>query len=107
MHFEIDPQYFTSLTVRTVHKRDNNGPDDTFHTLKYGECVSISSIDHPEFTKLREQLGELGFIKIERGWWNGDRVIKPFTLNGQKFKKNNRFVCAAAMAHSINSKYKF
>lgn len=61
------------------------------------KCRSISSIDHPEFTNLREQLGRDGFIRIERGWWNGDRVLKPFLLNNVKFKKGEQFSCAAAM----------
>jgi hypothetical protein len=57
----------------------------------------ISFEDHPEFARLREQLGEQGYIKIERGWVNGDRVTKPFTLNGLKFKVGEQFSCAGAM----------
>ena len=60
-------------------------------------CSLTSSKDHPEFAKLREQLGREGFIRITRSSWNGDMVTKPFTLNGKKFKKNTRFPCGAAM----------
>jgi hypothetical protein len=55
------------------------------------------SEDHPEFTKLREKLGGLGYIEIQRSWVNGDRVLTPFTLNGLKFKPGDQFGCGAAM----------
>ena len=64
------------------------------HKLE-GEAYSI--IDHPEFTKIRNRLEKQGYIQIERGWWNGDRVIKPFSLNGFKFKKHDKFPCASAL----------
>lgn len=57
----------------------------------------VENDDHPEFKLLREQLGQDGYIKIERSWWNGDQVTKPFTLNGKKFKTGDRFPCGAAM----------
>ena len=62
-----------------------------------GSAVSIGSDDGPEFKALRNQLEELGYIKCQRGWWNGDRVVKPFQLNGLKFKKNEQFLSGAAM----------
>jgi hypothetical protein len=61
------------------------------------QYTSLSHKDHPEFTKLRESLSESGFIKIERSWSNGDRVLKPFKLNGKRFKKDDTFYCAGAM----------
>jgi len=60
-----------------------------------GDAHSI--IDHPEFTKLRNKLEKQGYIKIEHEWINGDRVVKPFSLNGFKFKKHMQFPCASAM----------
>ena len=60
--------------------------------------TSIRHIDHPEFTKLREKLGKQGYIKIEHGWLNGDRVLKPFYLNKHKFSKGDKFLSAIAMA---------
>lgn len=57
--------------------------------------------DHKEFTKLRESLSELGFIKIERSWSNGDMVLKPFKLNGKRFKKDEAFYCACAMKNHL------
>ena len=106
MEFTIPEEYLTSVTVRTEHDfvkdRNNPTPEDIIKILKgYDKSVSISSKDHDEFTKLREQLAELGYIKIERKWWNGDEVLKPFTLNGFKFKKNSKFSCASALGISI------
>ena len=62
-----------------------------------GKYSMMSSDDGPEFKALREQLGQLGYIQIQRGWWNGDRVLKPFRLNGVKFKKDGQFCCGSAM----------
>ena len=56
-----------------------------------------SLIDHPEFTKMRNRLEKQGYIQIEHGWINGDRAVKPFSLNGFKFKKHDKFPCASAM----------
>jgi hypothetical protein len=64
------------------------------HKLE-GDAHSI--IDHPEFTKMRNRLEKQGYIQIEHGWINGDRVVKPFSLNGFKFKKHEQFPCASAM----------
>ena len=61
-------------------------------------AVSIGTMDHPEFACLREQLEQDGYIQVQRGWWNGDRVLKSFQLNDVKFKKGDQFPCAAAMS---------
>lgn len=105
--FEIDIQYVTNVMTRTEYSitqsSDETSEDFLIRKLKYGPlaCTSWSSIDHPEFTKLREQLGLEGYITIERGWWNGDRVVKPFLLNGKLFKKNDKFSCACAMYYTL------
>ena len=64
------------------------------HKLE-GDAHSI--IDHPEFTKMRNRLEKQGYIQIEHGWANGDRAVKPFSLNGFKFKKHDKFPCASAL----------
>jgi len=99
IEFTIDKVYLTSLTVRTEYKsKFENTEEGLVEALKYaGTCFMTSSIDHPEFTKLREQLGAEGYISIQRGWWNGDAVLKPFKLNGKKFKKGNQFPSACAI----------
>ena len=103
--FELDPVYLTDVTVRQSwgmydHKKPEDlTPDEVFDILKgKDQCSSTGSQDHPEFAKLREQLGTDGYIKIERGWWNGDRVLKPFVFNNVKFKTGEQFCSACAMA---------
>jgi hypothetical protein len=106
MHFTIDEQYICDVSVRTEHDfiKDRNNPtyDDLIKILKgYDKAVSYSNKDHDEFTKLRNQLEAEGYIKTVRNCWNGDTVLKPFYLNGWRFKKNHRFPCAAALKNSI------
>jgi hypothetical protein len=112
MHFNIPEEYITDVTVRTEYDfiKDRNNPthEDIIKILKgYDKSFTISTKDHDEFTKLRNQLEELGYIKCERGWWNGDRVLKPFYLNGWKFKRNHKFPCASALRGSIECARKF
>ena len=89
--FRIKSEYITDVRTEKPMK---------FVTVE-GDVItgtSIGSEDHPEFTKLREKLGSDGYISIERGWWNGDRVLKPFYLNGNKFIKGEKFCCASALS---------
>ena len=102
MDFYIDEAYLTDVMVRTEYPRYDDRKDLTAEELisvikNPQPSVSIGSKDHPEFTRLREQLERDGYIQVQRGWWNGDRVLKPFRLNDVEFKKNNQFPCAAAM----------
>ncbi len=103
--FDLDPAYLTDVVVRQswgmydYKKPEELTPDEVIKILKgEDQCSSTSTKDHPEFSKLREQLGADGYIEIQRGWWNGDRVLKPFTFNGAKFRKGEKFCCASAMA---------
>lgn len=109
MHFEIDNEYITDVTVVTeydfVKDRNNVTPEEFFQILKGREkSFSISVKDHDEFTKLRNHLEELGYIKTERGWWNGDIVLKPFYLNGLLFKQDQKFLSAAALKYKFKNK---
>jgi hypothetical protein len=102
MNFTIESEYLTSVTQKTSLSRFANKetltPDELVDALVYeNTSYAISTIDHPEFTELRESLERDGYIYVQRGWWNGDEVLKPFTLNGFKFKRGNRFPCAAAL----------
>lgn len=110
--FTIDEKFICDVTVRTefdlVKDRNNPTYDDLIKILKgYDKMVSTSNKDHDEFTKLREELGRLGYIEIQRGWWNGDRVLKSFKLNEWTFRKGHKFTCAAAMSNSIHCARKF
>ena len=72
--------------------------EDLVEVLKgKGKCSMTGSDDGPEFKALREQLETLGYIRIQRSWWNGDRVLKPFMLNGITFRKDTQFSSGAAM----------
>ena len=103
MDFTLDPSYMCSITIHeewNEYTKNGRVPTDEELVLILqgkGKCSTTSSEDHPEFARLREQLGELGYIHIQRGQWNGDRVLKPFKLNGRKFKEDDRFSCGAAM----------
>ena len=73
------------------------------HKLE-GDAHSI--IDHPEFTKMRNRLEKQGYIQIEHGLINGDRALKPFSLNGFKFKKHDQFPGASALDIWLSMKEK-
>jgi hypothetical protein len=110
--FTIDESYICDVTVRIEHDfikdRNNPTPEDIIKALKgYDKSVTFSNKDHDEFTKLREELGRLGYIEIQRGWWNGDRVLKGFKLNEWTFRKGQKFCCAGAMMNSIQSARKY
>jgi hypothetical protein len=103
MDFTIDPEYLTSVTIKeewntyTQRGRVPTAEELLLILQGKGNCSATSSADHPEFAKLREQLGADGYISIQRGWWNGDTVEKPFTLNGRKFKVGAQFSSGSAM----------
>ncbi len=101
--FTIDPAYLTSITIRkewNTYTKDGRVPtaEELVLILRGEGARGITHTeDHPEFTRLREQLGQEGYIQIERGWWNGDRVLKPFSLNGYTFKVDEQFSCGDAL----------
>ena len=104
--FTIDESYICDVSVKVEHDyvKDRNNPthDDIIKILKgQDKILSFSNRDHHEFTKLRNQLEELGYIETQRGWWNGDIVLKSFKLNEWTFRKGHKFPCAAAMKVSI------
>jgi hypothetical protein len=102
MNFEIDPDYVTDVAVTQTYYRHANK-----ESLTNEELVEVirnpvlsstySTEDHPEFARLRDQLEQLGYIRCERNWSNGDRVLKPFSLNSVAFEPGEQFCCAAAM----------
>ena len=104
MNFTLDECYMCDIHFKEEYSifkgkdPDTLSPDELLKILK-GEdkIISHSTGDHPEFNRFREQLSEDGYIRIERGWWNGDRVTKPFTLNGVEFEVGDQFSSACAM----------
>jgi len=113
MNFEIDMNSLCDVSIRKEWGMYDNiplnelTPEQLIKILK-GEdrCRSLSNHDHPEFAELRNKLEAEGFIKCQRNWWNGDRVLKPFTLNGARFRKNEKFCCGAAIKHDVEQKQK-
>jgi hypothetical protein len=110
--FYIDEQYITDVMVREEHDlvkdRANPTNDDLVLMLKgWDKSVMVYTKDHDEFTKLRNQLEELGYIVTERKWWNGDYVLRSFKLNGWTFRKDQKFPCAAAIQNSMACARKF
>lgn len=102
MDFYIDEAYLTDIIVRTEYLRYENRSeltaDELLEAIKNPVAMtSLSNKDHPEFTYLREHLEQQGFIAVQRGWWNGDCVLKSFRLNDVKFHKGEKFPCASAM----------
>jgi hypothetical protein len=106
MMFEIDPAYVTEVTVHQTYYRHadkttltNEELIDVIKNPVVGSCTSTE--DHPKFTKLRDQLEAQGYIRCERNWSNGDRVLKSFTLNSVAFEPGEQFCCAAAMKYHL------
>ena len=109
--FTIDEQYICDVFVREeidfIKDRKNPTPEDIIKCLKgWDKAVSMYSKDHDEFTKLRNQLEEQGYIVTQRNCWNGDRVLKPFKLNGAQFHKGEKFCSGAAIKWDVEQKQK-
>ena len=70
------------------------------------QCSSYSTADHPDFANLRSMLHDNGFIQKNESSWNSDVVLKPFTLNGARFVKGDRFLCAPAIEFELEYRIK-
>lgn len=107
--FYIDINYVTSIVDRQVYytRQKEDEADEDFLIRKLQNpgptIISTGTLDHPEFTKLRDKLEKLGFISTQRNSWNGDRVLKMFYLNDVKFSKGYKFPCAAAMKWTLEN----
>jgi hypothetical protein len=97
-----------SVEWNSYLNKDTVTNEDLVEVIKgNGRCGSFSNDDSPEFKALRNQLEELGYIRCERMWWNGDRVLKAFKLNDVTFRKHEQFSCGAAMKHHLNFTRKY
>lgn len=111
--FILDEAYFTDVIERkewNMYTANGRVPTDEELLLILqgkGNMSITGSKDHPEFAKLRTQLDMEGYIRIEPGWINGDRVLKPFMLNGYKFKEGEQFSSAAAMGIHFKVRKKY
>lgn len=102
MVFELDetldwhPSYRREWNSYLV--KDTVTDEDLIKVLQgQGQCSSISTDDSAEFRALRDQLEAEGYIRCERGWWNGDLVLRTFFLNGVRFDPDDSFPSGAAM----------
>ncbi len=109
--FTIDPAYFTEVTDHREWGAYDHIPASELSAEQFmkilkglDRCSSIASRDHPEFAALRDRLEARGFIETQRQWWNGDRVLRPFRLNGADFEPGEQFPCGLAMR--IHLKFK-
>jgi hypothetical protein len=102
MNFELDESLAWDITIRkewnSYLNKDTVTDEDLIELLKgKGHCSSLTNDDGPEFKALRNQLEAEGYITCQRGWWNGDRVLKLFFLNGVRFDRDDQFSSGAAM----------
>jgi hypothetical protein len=112
--FTIDESFICDQHIRETYsvyagKDPSELTQEQIMRILKGEDIMTSyyTQDHPMFTELREQLGREGYISIQRGWWNGDRVLKGFKLNEWTFRKGDQFSSATAMQNSIACARKF
>jgi hypothetical protein len=106
MNFEIDPGFVTDVTVTQTYYRHADKEtltnEELIEVIKNPVVGSMQgSEDHPKFARLRDQLEDQGYIRCERNWSNGDRVLKSFSLNGVPFEPGEQFCCAAAMKYHL------
>ena len=107
MEFQIDDAYLSSINIHKEWSifdhipKDQLTPDQLIYILKGKDrCTSVTTDDHPEFSKFRDQLEADGYI-IKGPKWNADRVLKSFSVNGYRFDKGERFLCASALYNVI------
>ncbi len=95
-HFKIKTEYLKSMP------ETKNVSLLLLETGKILEGTSIGWKDHEAFTKLRFTLERRGYVKTERAWHNGDKVLKSFCLNSYRFKIGDQFPCAIALAIKLS-----
>jgi hypothetical protein len=106
MNFTLDESRPWDISITesysTLDNPDDPTPDDIIKLLlQHHEITSVRHDDSPEFKALRNQLEADGYIECQRGWWNGDRVLRPFALNDVTFVPGDKFCCGSAMQHHL------
>ena len=56
---------------------------------------TVWSEDHPAFKALRDHLAAGFYVKCDHMARNGDVVLSPFSLNGRKYERGDRFTGAS------------
>ena len=107
LHFDVD-LFPPCYSIKEEYLTSCNEAFTWITPTGSGPSGTISkSVDHPAFAALREHLDARGYITIQTGWVNGDRVIKPFCLNEVYFGVGDKFVCASAMSGHIKYRKKY
>lgn len=97
LHFD-EGAFYPCYTIKHEYLTSCNEAFTWVSSTGRGPSGTISkSVDHPAFTALRNHLAVKGYIKIQNGWVNGDRVMMPFSLNEKYFAAGDKFPCANAM----------
>lgn len=91
--YTIDPAYLCTVNIAYSWVTPTGGT---------GAIVS-QHVDHPAFASLRNRLESRGLILTERGWLNGDVVLKPFILNNHTFQTGDKFYSGAAIRSFIEN----
>lgn len=102
--FHLSKEYFTYVVVKSSLRptKDVVNPETGKIVMLRGESYGTTgSKDHDKFTELRELLYSEGYINIQRGWCNGDQVIKDFRLNNVPFLKGEKFCGAGALNYTM------
>ena len=112
MKFYLDESFLMCVTITKewgIFDHQDNLTNEELVKVLRGEdrCSSISSEDHPEFAKFRNQLEADGYIRTERRWHNGDVVIKRFILNDVEFGIGDKFPCGSAMKIHLDVERKY
>lgn len=84
----VNPEYLTSCATGHSVVAGNG--------KRYGV---IATEDHPYFRDTRNWLAQHGYIHMETGYSNGDRVTKPFYFNNVYMDIGEQFSCAPAMKY--------
>lgn len=96
--YKINPEFLEHIPVAYEyirHRQVNKSLEDTPWS------GTLSTVDHPAFTALRNHLAAWKLIDREDDWVNGDRVLQEFKLNGKLFSVGEQFPCASAMKYRL------
>lgn len=94
--YRIRAEFLTSIADEIICEQNETGTN----------WSSSGTVDHPSFTRLRNHLAAKGYIHMETGWSNGDRVLREFYLNDVLFEEGARFLCASAMKFTLENSEK-
>jgi len=87
----VRPEFLTSVAY-----------GGSYRVIRNGKAVKSGSTgfkDHPFFAGVRDNLELEGYIKCERNYSNGDRVLRPFYFNNILLEEGDPFSSAVGMKY--------